>query len=376
MNVISLCTDLIRCKSITPNDDGALEYIAKFLSSSGFNTEILVFQSQDGGNVVKNLFAKHGNSNEKILGFVGHSDVVPAGDDWDSDPFSAISRDGFLIGRGVADMKGGIAAFCCAASKFVKQSFDGTIEFFITGDEEIGSFEGIRSLIKWAEENNIIPHDCLIGEPSSETQLGDRIYLGHRGSLNVTVKSHGKQGHSAYPSNYKNSLTDLCRYIAKISSYPWIYKDKRFPRTNAEATLLFTDNCAVNVVPERSAANLNVRFGADYTAEKLEVVFRQEAADFDGLSFDFLSSGEAYYCDDSRLKSLMSSSIGEVLGVNPSFSAAGGTSDGRYLANHCNVIEFGLPDSTIHQKNEKVKVEDLKNLEKIYLSFLKKYFAC
>jgi succinyl-diaminopimelate desuccinylase len=361
---------------VTPNDDNALEYIAKFLSSAGFETEILIFQSKNGKNTVKNLFARHGNSREKVLGFVGHSDVVPAGDGWDSDPFSPIFRDGFLIGRGAADMKGGIAAFCCAASEFVKHPFGGTIEFFITGDEEIGSFEGIQSLIKWAAENNFIPHDCLIGEPTSNAQLGDRIYLGHRGSLNVTVKSHGKQGHSAYPSNYKNSLANLCKYVAKIGDYPWKHDDKRFPPINAEVTLLFCDNCAVNVVPEWSSANLNIRFGDDYNAEKLEAILRKEAESFGGLSFDFSSSGEAYYCDDARLKSMLSSSIVEVLGVNPSFSAAGGTSDGRYMIRHCSVIEFGLSDSAIHQKNEKIKIEDLKNLEKVYFSFLKKYFSC
>ncbi|MDR2158158.1 MAG: succinyl-diaminopimelate desuccinylase [Holosporaceae bacterium] len=375
MDVISFCADLIACKSVAPNDDGALERVAKFLSSLGFETKILIFQSPNEDRAIKNLFAKYGNSKEKILGFVGHSDVVSAGDGWDSDPFSALCENGFLIGRGVADMKGGIAAFCLAAAEFVKRPFDGTVEFFITGDEEVGSFEGVQSLIKWAAENNLIPHDCLIGEPSSDARLGDRIYLGHRGSLNVTVKSHGKQGHSAYPSNYKNSLANLCKYIAKISDYNWSYENKKFPQTNAEVTLLFADNCAVNVVPERSSANLNIRFGDDYTAEKLEVVLRKEAEGFEGLSFDFLSSGEAYYCDNARLKNMLSSSIEEVLGVKPSFSAAGGTSDGRYMIRHCNVIEFGLPDSTIHQKNEKIKIEDLKNLEKVYFSFLKKYFA-
>ncbi|MDR1983098.1 MAG: succinyl-diaminopimelate desuccinylase [Holosporaceae bacterium] len=375
MDVVSFCADLVGCRSVTPNNDGAIERIAQFLSPLGFETKILVFESPDGSNVVKNLFAKYGNSKERVLGFIGHSDVVPAGEGWDSDPFSAVCEDGFLIGRGVADMKGGIAAFCCAAAQFIRQQFDGTIELFITGDEEVGSSEGIQSLIKWAAENDLIPYDCLIGEPSSSIQLGDRIYLGHRGSLNVTVKSHGKQGHSAYPSNYKNSLSNLCKYIAKISDYQWRHKNKKFPQTNAEVTLLFTDNCATNVVPEWSSANLNIRFGDDYTVKELEAVLRQEAEGFDGLSFDFLLSGEAYYCDNDNLKDILSLSIKEVLGVAPSFSAAGGTSDGRYMIRQCNVIEFGVPDSTIHQKNEKVKIEDLENLEKVYFSFLEKYFA-
>ncbi|MDR1334183.1 MAG: succinyl-diaminopimelate desuccinylase [Holosporaceae bacterium] len=374
MNVVDFCSDLIRCKSITPHDDGAIDYIAKFLSSLGFETEILTFASENNSNIIKNLWAKFGNSNKKVLGFIGHSDVVPAGENWEVDPFAAVQKDGFLMGRGVADMKGGIAAFCCAVAQFVQQPFDGAIEFFITGDEEIGSYEGIQSLIKWAAERKLIPDDCLIGEPSSHLQLGDRVYLGHRGSVNIVVKSQGKQGHSAYPANYKNSLANLCKYIAKISEYPWKHENKKFPPTNLEVTMLFTDNYATNVVPELSMANLNIRFGDDYTAETLRMVLQQESKEFDGLSFDVHPSGEAYYCDNENLKNILAASIKETVGIDPSFSAAGGTSDGRFMIHHCNVIEFGVPDATIHQKNEKVKISDLQNLEKIYLAFLKKYF--
>jgi succinyl-diaminopimelate desuccinylase len=373
MDVVDFCSDLIKCKSVTPFDGGAIDCIAKFLSSIGFETEILTFASENNSNIIKNLWAKFGSSNRKVLGFIGHSDVVPAGDDWEVDPFAAVQKDGFIIGRGVADMKGGIAAFCCAVAQFVQQPFDGTIEFFITGDEEVGSYEGIQSLIKWADERKLIPHDCLIGEPSSHLQLGDRVYLGHRGSVNIVVKSQGKQGHSAYPANYKNSLTNLCRYIAKISDYSWKHENKKFPPTNLEVTMLFTDNYATNVVPESSSANLNIRFGDDYTAETLMAILQQEG--FDGLIFDIHPSGEAYYCDNENLKNILAASIKEVVGIDTSFSAAGGTSDGRHMIRHCNVIEFGVSDATIHQKNERIKITDLQNLEKIYLSFLKRYFT-
>ncbi|MDR2107158.1 MAG: succinyl-diaminopimelate desuccinylase [Holosporaceae bacterium] len=375
MNATDFCADLIRCKSVTPNDDGAIGRIADFLSAFGAETEILTFRSADGGNVVTNLFAKYGNSERKILGFLGHSDVVPAGDGWETDPFEAVRKDGFLIGRGAADMKGGIAAFCCAAARFAERPFDGTVEFFITGDEEKGSPEGIRSLIDSAVRNNRIPRDCLIGEPSSDLKTGDRIYIGHRGSMNVTVKSRGRQGHSAYPAAYKNSLSALCKYIAKIADFRWKHENQQFPTTNAEATMLFTDNYAVNVVPELSSANLNIRFGDDYTIDELKELILREAEGFEGLSFDFSVSGEAYCCNSEELKTLAAAAVKETIGVDPVFSTAGGTSDGRHMIRFCNVIELGLPDSTIHQKNEKIKIEDLENLEKIYLRFLEKYFA-
>ncbi|MDR0753093.1 MAG: M20/M25/M40 family metallo-hydrolase, partial [Holosporaceae bacterium] len=287
MDVVSFCSDLIRCKSVTPRDDGAIDCISKFLSSVGFKTQILTFKSQDGGNVVQNLFAEYGNSRKKILGFIGHSDVVPAGDQWNEDPFVAVQKEGFLFGRGVADMKGGLAAFCCAVAKFVQRPFAGIIELFITGDEEIGSPEGMQSLLKWMVENDRIPHDCLIGEPSSDVKLGDRVYLGHRGSLNVVVMLHGRQGHSAYPANYQNSLANLCRYIVKISDYSWKHESKKFPKTNLEVTMLSTNNYAPNIVPDLSSANLNIRFGDDYTTEQLKIIIAQEAEGFEGLSFAF-----------------------------------------------------------------------------------------
>ncbi|MDR2766611.1 MAG: succinyl-diaminopimelate desuccinylase [Holosporaceae bacterium] len=372
-DVVSFCSDLIRCKSVTPRNDDAIEYISSFLLTLGFETNVLTFKSPDGANVIKNLFARYGRSESKILGFLGHSDVVPPGDGWDVDPFAAVQRDGFLIGRGAADMKGGISAFCCAVAQFVEQKFDGGVEFFITGDEEVGSREGIQSVIKWMLKNGCTPHDCFIGEPSSDVSLGDRIYLGHRGSMNVTVKSHGRQGHSAYPHSYKNSLSNLCRYVALMADYRWDHRDLRFPSTNLEPTLLFADNHATNVVPEKSSANLNIRFGGDYAFDDLKRILMERAEPF-GLSLEFNCSGDPYYCNDEKLKRLLSAAIAEIVGVEATFSAAGGTSDGRYMAKHCNVIEFGLPDATIHQKNERIKISDLQNLEKIYLAFLGKYF--
>ncbi|MDR3187360.1 MAG: succinyl-diaminopimelate desuccinylase [Holosporaceae bacterium] len=374
MDVVSLCSDLIKCKSVTPADDGALEHVTSFLRSLGFETTALTFSSPDRSNSVKNLFAKYGNSKGKILGFLGHTDVTPPGNGWEVDPFAALQRSGFLIGRGAVDMKGGISAFCCAVQKFIEQKFDGTIEFFITGDEEIGSPEGIPSLIKWMDENKHTPDDCLVGEASSRENLGDRIFLGHRGSMNVTIKSSGKQGHSAYPENYENSLSKLCRYIAKMMDYAWKHEDKRFPPTNLEPTLLFTNNYAVNVVPDESSANLNVRFGSDYDFDSLKQILLEEAKEF-GLSLEFHLSGESYYCDNEELKSLLSLAIGETVGIDPAFSAAGGTSDGRHMIRHCNVIEFGPLDTTMHQKNERIKISDLQKLEEIYLTFLQKYFA-
>lgn len=375
-DVLSLCSKLIKCKSITPKDDGAIDCIAAYLSAAGFDIKVLNFMSSDGKNRIKNLFARYGTSDKKILGFLGHSDVVPAGKMWKVEPFDAVLKDGYLYGRGVCDMKGGIAAFCSAASEFIKQegnNFDGSIIILVTGDEEIGSKEGARALINWCKEYGKLPHDCLIGEPSSYEKIGDRVYIGHRGSININVKSKGKQGHIAYQGRYKNSLANLCRYISRMLEYEWKHKDKRFPKTNLEPTMLFTNNYAENVAPDESSANINIRYSSDYDSENLKKICEQEAKEYN-VSLSFTVSGDAYCCDDEKLKSLISSAINEVTGENPEFSCAGGTSDGRYMIKYCNIIEFGLQDANIHQKNERAKVDDLLCLSKIYNVFLNRYF--
>jgi len=372
VDVVKFCSDLVRCKSVTPVDDGAIDYISDFLKNLGFETEILEFSEKE--RTVRNLFAKFEREEGANLGFLGHSDVVPAGDGWDSDPFNPIIYDGFLIGRGVADMKGGISAFCCAISRFVKEkSFKGSIRIFVTGDEEVGSYQGIPSVLEWAKERREIPDDCLVGEPSSDKEIGDRVFIGHRGSMNIRAKSVGRQLHVAYSKNNTNSLAQICRYVALMKNYEWKHEDKRFPITNLEPTLLFTGNHAVNIIPEESSANLNIRFSADYNSEQLKQILSEKAAQFE-ISLSFVVSGEPYCCDDTKLKGLISSAIKNVTGSVPRFSAEGGISDGRYMIKYCNVIEFGMIDRTMHQSNERIRVSDLKKLENIYFEFLKLYF--
>ena len=372
MNVIKFCSDLVRCKSVTPIDDGAIDYISNFLKKLGFETKILEFSEKE--RTVRNLFAKFEREEGANLGFLGHSDVVPAGDGWDSDPFEPIIQEGFLIGRGVADMKSGISAFCCAVSKFIKEkSFNGSIRVFITGDEEVGSYQGIQSVLDWAKAKGEIPDDCLVGEPSSNKEVGDRVFLGHRGSINVQAKSVGEQLHVAFSRNNTNSLAQICGYITAMKNYEWKYEDKRFPKTNLEPTLLFTGNYAQNVIPGESSANLNIRFGADYDSDQIKSILSEKAKQF-GIGLNFIVNGESYFCDNERLKNLMASAIKNAIGLTPRFSAEAGTSDGRFMIKCCNVIEFGVPVEMMHRSNEKVKIDDLRKLEDIYFEFLKLYF--
>lgn len=374
MDVVQFCSGLINCCSVTPTNDGAIEYIASFLQQRGFQTKILEFS--EGENHVKNLFAKISRGQGKNLGFLGHSDVVPAGDGWDTPPFSATIVGDHLVGRGVTDMKGGISAFCVAVDKFLaEKNFEGSISFFITGDEEIGTYQGILSVLDWAVQNREIPDDCLIGEPSSFEKVGDRIYIGHRGSINARLIAKGKQGHVAQPKSFDNSLLKICQCITQMKAFQWKHNELRFPPTNLEPTLLYTGNYAENVVPGESSANVNVRFSADYSSEEIKEILSSIANQF-GISIEFRVNGEAYCCDDENLKNKLSRAIERVAGISPKFSAAGGTSDGRHMIKYCNVIEFGVQDSTMHQSNECCKTADLEILQNIYYEFLKNYFEC
>lgn len=373
MNVIDLCSQLVSFRSITPNDDGIAEYVANFLETRcGCSCKILEFQSENG--VVKNLFASRGVDHDYSLGFIGHLDVVPPGDGWTSDPFCAVQHDNRIFGRGVCDMKGGVAAFCCALENFVKQDKTSQygIRIFLTGDEEIGSTAGMQSLLRWAEQNKQLPSACLVGEPTSIDNTGDRIYLGHRGSVNVNVVATGKQNHVATAPASDNALTKLCCYITSLTKHKWRINSSRFPSTKLEPTLLFNNNYATNIIPDNASANVNVRFSDDYTPEELQNIFRQYNSENLQLNFNFC--GLPYYCNDTTLPNILAKSIEQVVQLKPVFSGGGGTSDGRFMIMHCPVIEFGLPDATMHQKDESVAIADLLSLEKIYTHFIYNYF--
>lgn len=387
MDVVEFCRKLVSCKSITPNDCGAIDFLAEYFSSLGFF--IKTFKNKG----VKNLFAVYdfGNGekqklfseekffkerkNDKKLLFFGHSDVVPEGENWDTDPFLLTEKNGRLYGRGVADMKGGISAFAVAIKNYLQKKHPkkGSLYIIITGDEEIGSYEGIESVIDWLKENKITFSDALLAEPSSDKVLGDRVFIGHRGSINISISSKGKQGHVAYEGSYKNSLSHVIKFVAHILNYKWKHENKKFPKISIEPTLLYTNNYAVNVVPDFSKANINVRFGADYKSKDIIEIFKNEAQNF-CVELEFFVSGEPYSSENFNLQKKISEAIFEITNVKPRFSCEGGTSDARFMINLCNVIEFGIEDRTIHQKNENVSVEDLKNLGKIYERFLEKYF--
>lgn len=371
---IDICSDLINIQTVTPGGNEIIKYVSDFLEKLGFTTKHLVFSSKDGTNVIDNLYAEYSAGVGPNLGFLGHLDTVPPGDGWKTDPFKCVHVDGQLYGRGIADMKGGAGCFLAALQEALKH-IKGSLSIFLTCDEEIGSYEGMQALLDWAVHNNKIPDHCLIGEPSSNVNICDRIYIGHRGSINIQAHASGEQAHSAYvsPQTKNSALEKMCEFVVDIKYYKFKHDDLRFPDNIASATIMHNSNVAVNVIPSSADANFNVRFSADYTSADIVEIFKNLAKKYD-ISITYKLSGDPYICEDEFLLQIASQSVSDVLGYLPEYSAGGGTSDGRFMIKHCPVIEMGMVDATIHKVDEHVKADDCEKLANVYKKFIELYF--
>lgn len=371
--VLEICKNLVNFRTVTPGGPEILEYVKDILTPLGFSVEILNFKSEDGSNSVYNLYAEFcSNENGPNLGFLGHLDTVPPGDGWEYDPFVATLSGDRLYGRGIADMKGGAGCFLASLEKSIAK-IKGKVSIFLTCDEEVGTYEGTQALLKWAKDNDKIPTHCLIGEPSSFEKICDRIYIGHRGSVNILTSCQGLQCHSAYvaKSTNNNPAEKIGRFIAEVSKYEF-KSDDRFPETIASPTVVECSNIAQNVTPGYASVNHNIRFSAYSTAD-IKLIFEEIARKYD-MSVSVTPSGEPYICEDEKLLEIAKQATFENTGYLPEFSAGGGTSDGRFMIHYCPVVEMGVVDATIHKANEYVKIADLSKLSDIYSRFIELYF--
>jgi succinyl-diaminopimelate desuccinylase len=308
------------------------------------------------------------------FGFAGHLDVVPPGDGWSGDPFEPRIVDGRLVGRGANDMKSAIAAFVAATSR-VDQA-DGTVSVLITGDEEGYATFGTPRIIDWLNERNIRPDMILIGEPTSVDRLGDTVKIGRRGSVNMWIEVPGVQGHVAYPHRAANPLPDLARAMAAVSAVHLDDGTEQFPPSNLEFTSVSTPTNASNVIPGSATAQLNIRFnnlqkGADLVRMVEEIVGREAPS----AQVRARISGEAFLTPPGRLFDVIVESIEEEMGITPDLSTSGGTSDGRFLIALCPVVDFGLPNATMHKLDESAAVEDIHALSRIYERIIRKLLS-
>jgi succinyl-diaminopimelate desuccinylase len=379
---VEIARALIRCRSVTPKDGGALTYLAGLLSQAGFATEIVRF-SEAGTADVDNLFARIGTHGPH-LAFAGHTDVVPPGEEggWSHPPFAAEIAAGRLYGRGAVDMKGGIACFVAAALDHLsaRGPLSGSIMLLITGDEEGVSINGTRKLLDWARARGERFDHCLVGEPTNREALGDMIKIGRRGSLSGTITVTGKQGHSAYPHLARNPIRGLARVLDALFGEPLDQGTDVFDASSLEVTSVDVGNPAFNVIPAEVAARFNIRFNDLHTAASLrERVSGQVEAALAGTNLEGSvayepNPAEAFRTEAGDVAALLSETIVAETGRKPVLSTTGGTSDARYIKDYCPVIEFGLVGQTMHQVDENVAVADLQALTAIYRRFLERYF--
>jgi succinyl-diaminopimelate desuccinylase len=366
---IALARQLINCPSVTPASGEVFDVLEGALTPLGFTCHRWVMGEPPDG-PTENMVAIRG-SGSPHFGFAGHLDVVPPGDGWSADPFAGGVRDGVLVGRGANDMKSAIAAYVAAVSRF--GGMGGTLSLLITGDEEGYSVYGTPRIIDWLNERKIRPDMILIGEPTSVDRLGDTVKIGRRGSVNMWIDVPGVQGHVAYPHRTTNPIGPLARVIAALDALHLDDGTEKFPPSNLEFTGIDTPTHASNVIPGSATAQLNIRFnnlhkGADLV-KMVEEIAEREAP---GAKVRSRISGEAFLTPPGQLYDVVVDAIEEETGQKPELSTSGGTSDGRFLIQLCPVVDFGLPNATMHKVGECAAVEDIHALSRIYERIVRK----
>lgn len=380
---VALTQALIRCESVTPHEAGALTLLQNILEPVGFTCHRMVF-SEPGTPDVDNLYARLGTGRPHLC-FAGHTDVVPVGDEsrWTVPPFSGDVRDGKLYGRGAVDMKGCVAAFAAAALRHITKHNGlprGSLSFLITGDEEGPSINGTIKVLHWLKARDEVIDACLVGEPSNPKALGDEIRIGRRGSLNADLTVHGKQGHSAYPQLADNPVPKLARLIDRLSTATIDAGTANFQPSNLQVTVISVPNTASNIIPGKARATLNVRYNDGWTRPKIEAWVRETAAkaadELDAaFELEFSGTGDVFLTKPGPLVATLREAVKSVTGRTPALTTGGGTSDARFIKDHCPVVEFGLVNATIHQVDEHTSIADLEALTEIYGRFIANYFS-
>ncbi|MGB6756530.1 MAG: succinyl-diaminopimelate desuccinylase [Xanthobacteraceae bacterium] len=379
---LAIARDLIRCRSVTPDDGGALGFLQGLLELAGFEVHRMVF-SESGTAPIDNLYARIGVAKPNLL-FAGHADVVPPGNEtsWSHPPFAGEVAHDMLYGRGAVDMKGGIACFVAAVLDYLAAhdgTIKGSISLLITGDEESVAVNGTIKLLKWAAERGEKFDHCILGEPSNVETLGDTIKAGRRGSLNGTLVVSGRQGHVAYPERADNPVRGLVALIGALQT-PLDDGSAQFSPSNLEFTSVDVGNPTVNLIPGEARARFNIRYNDCHTLSTLKALIEQRAKAAAGgriqHAFEWQpSNADVFVIKPGAFTDLAVAAIAEVTGYKPKLSTSGGTSDARFIKDYCPVLEFGLVGQTMHAVDERTPVADLTKLTAVYRRIIDKYFA-
>ena len=373
---LKLAKELIRKPSVTPNDAGAINILAKNLKSLGFKCRLINFKN------IKNLYAMLGVSSPNFC-YAGHTDVVPPGNisSWSVNPFKPAIKNNKLIGRGAVDMKSSIACFVAAVNKFkVKnKNFKGSISLLITGDEEGVAINGTKKVVEYLRKKKEKINFCIVGEPTNLNKLGEMIKIGRRGSITGRLTIIGSQGHVAYPKRANNPTDSMIKILKKIKEIKLDNGTKNFQASNLEITKINIDNHADNVIPESANAVFNIRFNNKHSSsslkKKLNTIFKSISKKAKcKFKINYQVSGEAFLTKPNKTTYMIQDTIKKITKIKPKLSTTGGTSDARFIRKIAPCLEFGLVGKTMHKVNESVSISDLKKLTKIYQNILENYF--
>jgi succinyl-diaminopimelate desuccinylase len=370
---------LIKCPTVTPDSSSAIDYLEGLLAANGFTCTRLKFSAANTYDV-DNLFARFGKGPPHLC-FAGHVDVVPPGpeDKWTHPPFAAEQAGGFIYGRGAADMKGSVAAFVAAAIASVKEGgLPGSLSLMITGDEEGAAINGTAKILAWMKETGNVPDHCIVGEPTSEKKLGDTVKIGRRGSLSFDVAITGTQGHVAYPKKADNPIPKLARLIDRLARLKFDKGNEHFGPTTLAFTTVDVGNPAANVIPGRASAKFNIRFNTEQTVDSLVERVREVCSAVErerGGTFELTThlSAEAFVTEPGPFLGVILDAIEEETGTIAKLSTSGGTSDARFIKNYCPVLEFGPLNQTIHKVDERISIDDLRGLARVYFDIIESY---
>lgn len=375
---VDLTAQLIRCASVTPLEAGALVLLEDLLSQAGFDC------TRVDRNGTSNLYARWGRKGaNRTFGFNGHTDVVPIGDEaaWTVDPFGAEIKNGFMYGRGATDMKSGVAAFVAAAIDHVRHTPpDGAIALSITGDEEGEALDGTVALLDWMKEAGEQMTVCLVGEPTCPNEMGEMMKVGRRGSLTAYFTVTGIQGHAAYPHRANNPMPAMVRLMDRLASFQLDQGSDHFDPSTLAIVTLDTGNPATNVIPAQTRSTVNIRFNdlhsgpslTDWLQSEVDAVSKEFGID---IAMQVKVSGESFVTPPGELSNMVAKAVTAETGRTPELSTSGGTSDARFMKDHCPVVEFGLVGKTMHSVDERVDVAQIGQLKSIYGRILNDFFA-
>ncbi|MZR12019.1 succinyl-diaminopimelate desuccinylase [Maritimibacter sp. DP07] len=375
---VEITRRLIECPSVTPEEGGALVYLADLLEQAGFTCTRV-----DRGEVA-NLFARIGPKGAaRTLGFNGHTDVVPVGDTgaWTVQPFGAEEKDGFLWGRGATDMKSGVAAWVAAAIDAAADlPPDTALILAITGDEEGPAEDGTRALLDWMAQNGEAMDACIVGEPTCPNHPGEMMKIGRRGSLNAFFTARGVQGHAAYPHRARNPVPALARLMARLNDHVLDEGTAHFDPSTLAVTTIDVGNPATNVIPAEARATVNIRFNDAHSPDGLIAWLEEEAARVGGetgieIDLSVKVSGDSFVTPPGDLSALVAEAVEAETGIRPEMSTSGGTSDARFVKDHCPVVEYGLVGKTMHQVDERVETAQIGQLKAVYRRIIDGYLG-